>query len=468
MKLRILLFLALSSFVYTEDEITYEGLRLDISALTMNRDILATLKPAFERTKNHTFEDVRQHDPLSSLMIKNIHITEAKLNERTFKMEEFKFDYPIYTLTGGTGAMYFKIAFFYTMTWLGLTLAKGKGVGMITNQRNEIMVLYNETDPDVKIIPPWHVTSIEINNHIFSPKDWIKTVLEKRFIGEFDKVLDDCMFDFAHKLLYNYREINDSFPNETDLVFRNEIIDVKATKGNSYLSIGFKTNIIVDQDYTRKVIRRQQGKVAPRNDFDYCLSVQMIPDTIDLLGKSGYYNEIVPLKKWRFASNSVKELYRILPRLQEDYDPSYTFHISCKTSHTESVNDLKHKDNPDFHKYLYPYHCYFLINEDPKLSPLNIKVYINIFYEPVVGPNEKALYANVRYAELAGFVETPALPVSKKKILSEHVEGFCGYFTDKKLASPGISVIPNRADELVWDGSYLNPEEVCYHYDEKE
>lgn len=467
MELRIALLLVLLWTGCGEDTINYEGLRLDMSALTMNRDILSVLAPAFERVKNHSFPDVREHGILRSLSIRDIRITEWQLNENLFDMMRFNFAFPIYTLSGDPGAVQFKLAFSFRMTWLGLPLASGGGVGEVNKEKNEILVLYNESDPDVKLLPPWHVTNIRLDWSLFSPGDWVREVLEKRFIPEFDRILDDCMFDFAHKLLRPYRYIEDSFPDNIDLVFRNEIIEVKPTASGSYLSIGFKTNVTVDNHYVRKVHRRQVGYVNPRKDFNYCFSSQMIPATIDILGKAGYYTESIGWEQWGFLSNSVRELFAILPHLRDIVEESYTFTIECRTSLEEPVNDQRDKNDMPILRYLYPYFCEFTVAE-MGIKPLKVDVFVTIFYEMVAGINDKVFYGSVRYSELAGFEENERLPPNRRAILEDHARQFCSYFIDKKLASPGIHVYPNRVKELVWNTSEINHfDEICFYYDEK-
>ena len=350
----ILSFISILSWtIVALDEIYFEGLRLDFSAFTMNRDILAAIVPAMNRTKNHKFASLHERGSFgSSLYIKNIKIEKGVINEDRLDMMNYSYSYPIYILNGSYEAIYFSLSFHYTMSWIGFPLASGVGSAIISNVENDILVLFNETEPDVKIPKPWDIMSVTLPWSIFSATNWVTSLLHKNFVTEFDKVLDDAMYDFAHRLLKNYTYIEDSFPHDIDLVFNNTIYEVKPT--NYYFSIGFATKIIVNKTSTRRVMRKQLAQISPQGNFAYCLSAQLIPDTIDLLGKNGYYNEVLNEKHWGYNSNHVKELYELLPKLREETNPDDIFEIICETSSMEPVNDLGGRNNQNRLHYIYP------------------------------------------------------------------------------------------------------------------
>ena len=143
--------------------VVYEGLRVDMSAVTLNRDILRSIVPVMNRTMNHTFKDLTQSGTFGShLTLTHIKITKPKIIEDRFDITKYTFVNPIYTLHGSDQCIMFDLTFNYYMTWLGIPLASGKGVGVVTNLANKIMVFFNESDPDVQIPHPWDIMNVTL------------------------------------------------------------------------------------------------------------------------------------------------------------------------------------------------------------------------------------------------------------------------------------------------------------------
>jgi len=454
------------SFVCAE-EIIYEGLRVDISALTFNRDILSCIKPAMSRTLKHNFKSLYEHKALTSLYIKNIKITKPVISENLFDVYDFNYNAPIYQLNGRPGCIYFHLSFSYSMTFLGLTITSGTGTGIVMNKAEKIYVFFNETHPDVQIPHPWDVSNIIITSKLISPKKWIEELLEDKFIREFHEVVDEAMFDFADKLLYTYEYIEDVFGDDYDLIVYNTILDVKPTitMNNYYISIGFDTNITVNGSFVRKMYRRMTGNVAPSSDFSFCLAAEILPDTLDALSKAEYNQLKMEPTFWGFDNNTVSALYNILPKLSDIYKEDDPFIINCKISEKETVNDLAQRGSSTTHLEMQiPYFCEFAITEVPYIE-LTLDIYVRFIYN--MDGRDQTYKGLIDIGELYGFATYPSLPDPKMMTLLTYVGKFVTTFEKKGIEGAGIKVVPNRKDELDFFGYHTKEEEICFEYNEK-
>eukprot|EP01022_Parablepharisma_sp_SALTPOND_P012402 TRINITY_DN1590_c1_g1_i1.p2 TRINITY_DN1590_c1_g1~~TRINITY_DN1590_c1_g1_i1.p2 ORF type:complete len:480 (+),score=39.45 TRINITY_DN1590_c1_g1_i1:3443-4882(+) len=461
----LLLVLILGCTKATEDEVVYEGLRLDMSALTLNRDILATIVPALNRTLKAQFHDLKESGSFwTTLHLTHIRITYYKINEERFNLTGFEYDAPVYKLKGAFESIYFHIAFHYTKTWLGIKVSSGHGSAAVTNVNSEILVLFNETDPDVVIPHPWDIKDLTLSSSLGAPTSWAKSMLHKHFIPVFHKAVDDAMFDFAHNLLRTYRYIEDIFPHDIDLVFRNDIISVKPTVNGSYLSIAFNTNITVNQYIVKKMYRQMKTDVVPQGDFDYCLAAQLVPDVLDALGKGGYYDTEVPPELWGFETEKIREFFNIMPTLKERYTGEETFAIHCQSSRFETTNDITQRGSQSpVLQMQNPTYCFVYVPATGEYFMM-VDMFMRFYYE--MKCTNESFYGHILFASLYGFKTLPDLPESKRLILDEHLQKFTSFFTDSELISPGIKVIPNRHNELKYDWAYIRPEEICFYYKE--
>lgn len=451
------------SAVLAMDTVRYQGLRVDLSAVTLNRDILDCITPALNRTINNTFLDLSDHGALTSLYISNIKVTQPHINENLFDIYRFNFTPPIYEFTGEHGCISFQLSFAYEMTFLGLTLSSGTGTGVVNNEAKKIYVFFNETHPDVQIPHPWDVTNIQLTWGLFTPAEWIEELLERKFIIDFHKAVDDAMFDFAHKLLKTYEEVEDVFGDELDLVYYNTIMDVKATMGNTYMSIGFSTNITVNKKLVRKVYRVLTERVSTIGQCNICLAAELLPDSVDVLGKGGYHEQDLLPVSWGFATNTVKSLFPIMPELAERFDGNEEFKIYCRVSDGETINDITQRGSPEpFLEMQYPTICQFVA--DGLKDLLTLDVFKRLAY--IKNTTNGVYNGYVTNAELYGFITEPSLSPPRKMILHAYVLNFVKMYDHLDLAAPGIRVVPNRKDQLVYLGPDDRNEEICFGYAE--
>lgn len=444
--------------------VSYEGLRLDMSALTLNRDILGTIIPGLNRTLQVPFAECHEDGSFfTKLRIHNIRITYYKINEDRFLINEFQYQKPIYTLKGGLEAIFFRITFNYEETWIGIPLAAGTGGADVTNINSLIHVFFNESDPDVQIPHPWDVKNLTLSS-LFKPTAWVTSLLHKSFIPHFHKAVDDSMYDFAHNLLKTYRYIEDVFPHDIDLIFRNDWISVTPTMKGAYLTIAFKTNITVNGYVHRKMYRTMNGTVAPRGDFDYCLASQLVPDVMDVLGKGGYYDSDVPTSLWGLETDLVKEFFDILPSLRDRYKGHEEIAIHCQISRFYAVNDVtSRKDELPPLELQLPEHCMFYVKETGDFF-LVVEIILRFYYE--MKCKDRDFYGHVSYSRLYDFKEVPILPAQRRSRFEEMAHTYAGFFSESELISPGIRVSPNREKELIFEWAYMGWEEICFHYGE--
>eukprot|EP00826_Nyctotherus_ovalis_P056594 TRINITY_DN7673_c0_g1_i3.p1 TRINITY_DN7673_c0_g1~~TRINITY_DN7673_c0_g1_i3.p1 ORF type:complete len:469 (+),score=103.73 TRINITY_DN7673_c0_g1_i3:202-1608(+) len=465
MNFSILLLLVVFCATARTEEVVYQGIRVDMCALTLNRDILACITPAMNRTLNHTFRSLSDHAALTSLYIGDIKVMQPSINENLFDMNKFTYDPPIYNLSSQSGCVSFTLSFSYEMTFLGLTIASGTGTGVVNNEAKGILVFFNETHPDVQLPHPWDVTNIRLSGSIFTPAQWIEDVLEDKFIHDFHKVVDDAMFDFANKLLAAYERVEDIFGDEMDLIYYNHIIDVKPTIDKTYMSIGFGTNITVNNNKVRKMHREIAGSVAPFGHFSLCMAAELLPDSLDSLGKAGYHDFVMDPEIWGFEDNTVKCLFPILPELTDRYDGTENFTINCMSSPSETINDLAHRGSAtQYLEMQYPFHCAFFVNATFE-DVLRTDIYARFAY--IMNGTEQAYNGFIQHVELYGFNTLPNLAPPRRKILNEFIVNFVMIFEEADVIAPGIRVVPNRRSELEFKGFETRKEEICFWYDEK-
>jgi hypothetical protein len=444
------------------DQIKYEGLRVDISALTLNRDILACIVPAMNRTLNNTFKSISEHEAFTSLYITDIKITKPTISEDLFDMDNFTFTPPIYELRGDHGCISFQLSFSYSMTFLGFKISSGSGTSVVNNEANKIYVFFNETHPDVQIPHPWDVTNIKVGWGLFTPKAWIERLLEKKFIDEFHKAVDVAMDDFAHKLLQTYERVEDIYKDSFDLVYFNVIMDVKSTVDKTYMSIGFDTNITVNGVKVRKMYRTQNEPVTPLGDFSYCLAAELLPDSLDALDKAGFNRMKLKPHQWGFENDTVSVLFEVIPGLTKKYMGIEALNIDCQISLSEPINDITYRGKEDLSLDMqYPLFCDFTSQDD---SILKVDVYARLRY--MMNDTEHAYGGYVSMAELYGFKVFPNLPSSKKDILHMYVKKFVKMFEGINLIAPGLKVTPNRAKDLNYTFTRITNSEICFGYDE--
>ena len=448
------------------ETLLYEGIRLDINGLTFNRDILATIKPALNRTKQHTFHNIGESGTLGAyLYIKNIKIQNYSINEDRFAMRRYQYLDPIYHLQGSFEAINFYLSFDYSMTWLGIPLSYGTGKGIVTSVSNEVLVFFNESYPDVQIPHPWDVMNITLPWNIFSPSSWVESLLEAKFINEFHRIVDEAMFDFGKNILKPYVYVEDIFPHDIDLIFENKIIAVKPALRGSYLSIAFDTNITVNKTFVRNMYRRIEGEVSGQGDFCVCMASQLTPDVIDVLGHAGFFDSKVPYYSWKFSSNTVSALFQIMPNLKNIYNGNEVFEINCAKHRFYTVNDLSlNRSTDSILEMQIPYHCTFdLADGTDRL--LTVNSFLRQHYE-MEAKNDSYISKGLE-TKAYGFNTVPKLAQLGHDLIKYHLESYAKSFYGKDLLSPGIKIIPNRRDELDFAGSFTKKDEICFYYNEK-
>lgn len=332
------------------------------------------------------------------------------------------------------------------------------------NARNDILVFFNESDPDVQLPHPWDVKNISMSA-FWPPTDWTFRLLHKSFIPLFHKAVDDAMYDFAHKLLRTYREFEDVLPGEIELVFRNEIFGVTPTIGGTYLSIAFKSNITVNKSNHKKFYRRISSVVSPLGDFDYCLAAEYVSSVLDLLGKGNYLDGEVAPEIWGFKTNQIREWFDIYPELANRYPGEKEVVIECKVTRFVNIIDITQKGaTQNYLQMQYPYHCEAREKEYADVF-LHADIFLRASYE--LKCKEEAFIGHISYSQLYLFREMPVLPNSKRELLKQHIDAYASFFTEKELLSPGIKIYPNRHQEHTFVGGYMKDEEICFYFEEK-
>ncbi len=447
------------------EKIPYDGLRLDLSALTLNRDILGTIIPALKLTLDAVFPDLQESGSFgASMHVTNIKIKGYNINEERFDMNKYEFVAPTYKLKGGFEAIYFAIAFDYAKKWLGITVDSGSASAYVTNVNSEILVFFNESEPDVQIPHPWEVKNLTMSSW-FPETDWVQSMLHTHFVPVFHAAVDKSMDDFAHNLLRTYTYFEDVFPRDIDLVFRSRLVRVQSSMKGSYFSLAFRTNITVNKNLHRYVSRKINGTIAPLGDFEYCLPAEMIPDVLDVVGKAGYYNAEIEPEKWGFASNNIKELYNIVPSLEKKYAPTTEFGISCSKGLLDGVLDLTQRDLQEPYLELQdPNLCFIYIKSNGDYVLL-LDVFMRYAYEMICRV-DASYYGHIRVSQLYDFRSTPLLPVAKHAIMEQHLKNFSEMYQESALLSPGIKVLPNRNSEVKFVSAHIQAEEICMFYKE--
>ncbi len=457
-----LLLLSALAAVSGMDSVKYQGLRLDMSALTLNRDIISTIVPAINMTQHAEFGIYEQEGAFwTKCQVSDVHIVYSKINEDRFDMNSFDYAYPVYRLKGGYESIFFNIEFRYALTFLGITLESGVGEAAVTNVRNEILVFWNSSDPDVQLPHPWDIKNMTFSS-VLPLSELVTSILHNEFISHFHQAVDASMDDFAHDLLKPYRYIEDVFPDEVDLVFRNDILSVQPTVNNTYFSIAFKTNITVNGYVHKKIYRKISGEVAPKGDFDYCMPSEMVPDVYDALGKGAYRDKLISHEAWNFSTDKIREFFEILPGLKDRYTGEEAFIIDCQSERYRTVNDVTQREWEDpLLEMQDPLYCSVQVAGEYVIM---VDVFLRMFYE--MKCKDEAFYASVHGCTVIDFRTTPLLPYSRLEILEKHVSQFALYFHDKDLMTPGIKVKPNRAHEMTFFWVYTHPEEICFYYNE--
>jgi len=459
----ILAVLAMTSFAL--DHISYEGLRLDMSAATLNRDILSIIIPALNRTLESHYNDIKEPGSFwTELHLKGLKIINYKINEERIDITRFEYNAPIYKMKGSFESILFHISFEFLETWLGIKISSGHGVGIVTNVNNEILVFFNESDPDIAIPHPWDIKNLTLASWS-APTKWVHDTLHKHFIPVFHKVVDDSMWDFAHLLLRTYRRIEDVFPHDVDLIFMNDIISVKPTVGGNYLSIAFKTNITVNNYIHKKMYRRMNGTVVPRGDFDYCFAAQLVPDVLDALGKGGYYDSEVPYWLWGFNEENMTEIFNIMPNLRTKYFDNDTFGAHCQSTRFETVLDLdlvREFIDPPL-ALQNPTYCFFYAHRTGEYFLL-VDIFLRTYYE--MKATNQSYIGHIPYCMAYSFRTLPELPEVKKNLFGKYVDNFAAFFSESEMLSPGIKVVPNRHLQLNYTDAYITDDEICFYYNE--
>ena len=183
------------------------------------------------------------------------------------------------------------------------------------------------------------------------------------------------------------------------------------------------------------------------------------------MGKGGYNDVVVSPEAWGFKTNTVQEFFNILPSLKEKYLGDEEYVIHCQYSREETVNDVTQIEWMDpLLELQSPMHCYLFTIVDSNFF-LVVDIFMRFYYE--LKCKNESFYGHVRSAAIKSFRSLPQLPEKKHEILEEHVLIYTFSFNDKELLSPGIKVLPNRKDELIFDWAYTKSEEICFYYREK-
>ncbi len=152
----ILLAAAFIQLSAAEDRIKYSGLRLDLSALSLNRDIVYVLNKTIQRTMHANYTVCKDTRGLDHLSIYAIEIVSCGAVSSKFVTNSYKYTKPVYFMSGNPGAIIASFRFQYMLV-NNIIKINGTGYANVYPVRPDIAVTWTKPHPEVKLPDVWTV-----------------------------------------------------------------------------------------------------------------------------------------------------------------------------------------------------------------------------------------------------------------------------------------------------------------------
>ncbi len=456
----ILLAAAFIQLSAAEDRIKYSGLRLDLSALSLNRDIVYVLNKTIQRTMHANYTVCKDTRGSAHLSIYAIDIISCGAVGSKFVTNSYKYTKPVYFMSGNPGAIIASFRFQYLLV-NGSSKINGKGYANIYPIRPDIAVTWTKPHPEVRLPDVWTVDSVKVD----TPKlaEWIQSLLEDSFAPQYRLMARGSMKEFGKVLLEKYLKINSQLPSDkVELLFTNALLDFKPTVSGTHFSLAFHTNMTANDYIKQGVERTMDVEVESRNrDVRVCVPIELIPISMEVLSKSGYFDSFeVKTKDWGFATNKMSELFAIYPDLKKRYEANDMFQIACQGSRFDTFKSYYPRK-----EFSRPIYC-FMTAERTGEGFMIIDSYIHTYYEAKI--RDEAFYGHAIYTKADNVTVTPPLSADKMALFRPHAEMYAESFHDTAIPAPALKVVPLRSAELGDAAFYFRDNgEVCAEWVEK-
>ncbi len=444
-----------------DDRIKYSGIRLDLSALALNRDIVRVLGLNIVRTSQSKYSDCTDSHGSTTLTLSSVKVDKCTAAETRFVIGSFKYTKPSYILNSADEAMHCAVSFTYQVTTGGRRV-EGTGTAVVFSRSADIVVIWAKPYPEIRIPEIWNVNRVTMSP-VSAHNEWVRELLEDSFSPEFRVAALNSMKDFGTVLLGKYLKIASQLPhNKLDLTFENTLVEFKPTIGDTVFSLAFHTSMIVNNRIKVEVVKTIEVPLTKRKyGMRICRQDELVATSLDAVTKGGYFDNLnVVASDWGFATDKVSEFFEILPDLRRRYRGTENFLIACKAYKFETT-----KGTYGFDAFGMPLICSMRVGA--YAGPfLTANVYVKGVYHVLA--NNLVVFTRADSSSLQSLTTNPPLSADSMEAFQKHADKYAESFAPKDIAAPALRMAPLREDEMSWNTHYVtDANETCFDWNEK-
>ena len=463
----------------------YYGLRVTMSQYSFREDILYFMQEGFNKLGTHFyFQDILEIFG-EGLFAQGIIISNISTNNLEFSYKGVENSSSEWTgsefRTDLNASISLNISFNWKFQLLYIYPLFGTGTGRIETSSISTEVNFTQNPKtqskiNCRLKAKWAIKNLGLNglHHIAYIGEWMERLFPIGMEEDMRNILENVSDHVSNNLLKTYKESRT--PMERDniyivIVIKNELFST--VESNSHIVLQFRTNITVEgfPPYNIYIWRFITPIAKGENDLEICMNYELIPDTLEILGKARYFN--LPLTDIFPKIGKVNMFAGALPVLLEMFPSEMDVNIGCTACTLYDILDLQCSSDvamvppdPYCHLMLIPINCIFATDDLVGATFISVQIFARANYYPQLTENG-GFKANLSYVYLYQYIYTPALSVTAQASINSILEDIIGDLNGQEVLSPGLRVKPNRANDYSLTGRSLYEEHACWEYNDQ-
>ena len=449
----------------------YYGLRVNLAPETYAKDLMTRVNQLFSTAgKVFEFEDIKdvtgdgmtkQGMTLSLIQTSDLRFTAGVSPILSWDGTYFHSNY-----TDASIAM--DINFDWSFEFLGVHAMFGQGTATIGSSIIDIGTNFGVRIFDFIpcwIKPDWEVTILDL--HGLYPfkgvEDWMLKLLNTGMTTDMNLMIGEKItYPLGTSIMRNYENAQSSMSKKTEVVLRNEFW--RSAAQDNHLILSFKSNVtLLERAYNKAIWRYISTPVDTSKAIEICMNYEWIPDTMEVLGKSRQYYEVITTNITAIRP-TVAVFSNIIPGLTDMYPAEMGVNMGCRESNSYDIVDLKcGGEGVVCHQMQIPFDCTFATNDTYGATFLTSTVFARGTYIPMIS-EKHGLKASLSDMFLHYYRHNPPLSTTGETSLNMVLEDIVDYMNQKEVLDDGLIIKPNRNNPFL--SAKLNDHDACFYYSE--
>ena len=467
----IFLFLMLS----ISDIVPYQGLRVAMKSKTFGRDVIKTLNNLLKPLKLKQFPDINDTSG-NGIFMQGINLTSiilvfVTLDDKSFDLTNLQFSNNHVILNGSISSIGMEILLKYETNLMNMHLFGGGAALIISAKNSSISITYDPIHNTLHsnlIGAYWNINVTTSENlYIFQDSiyEWIQYLINKIVLPEITQSIQIQFQEFNDNFLGIYGMVYNQYQTSIDIQMVNKLLNLTQIKDGGIV-MAFDSNLTMpSHSLFKKLFKHRKSDFVMESDLEICYNSQLVPETVDLLGKAGFFDSSGTAQYvWDLESNgSVGDLSKIIPGLSLEYNRNIILDGQCQLEKDFTTNDISMRYNPNPPtRLLFPYNCNLTTHGNLVLETIG---FYKVNYS-LISVNNNVFLGHANEVSIHSIYTDPIIPKESLQELFLILQPMMKYFSNHDFFVPGFKLDPFRRSEMRFLKESNIIYEMCYEYSE--